>query len=243
MGFFAALGALVLFATSAAAGDAYANVHSVGIVSVMNDSISMSRDSLLGTERDVCLIDISDWSLDDAITQRIAALLPPRFAVKSVTVDKSAIYSLGRLGSLRTRNLLRALTSGNGVDALIVVSPRHLTASTGLGRGPDIFGLTVLNRLIGGPGVFALYQIGVFDTKSGEQIGFAFGHTGVGILGFTEVVQDVDKSYWSETVADFSAEQKQKLKSVVFDITLNSLPYALYTADLIPEIPKSTPHP
>jgi len=228
----------VLFATSAAAGDRYANVHSVAIVSVIGDFVAMSNDSVFTGTENACLISTSDWRLDDAITERIGALLSPRFAVKSVTFDRAQLFNL-RDSERNLRRYITTLPTDNGVDAYIIVSKRYLTASAG--HAPEIFGLTVLNRAIGGPGVFALYKIDVFDAKSGKQLAFAFGHTGVGMLNFTEVVEDVDKSYWSATPSEFSAEQKQKLKSLISRITLNSLPYALYTADLIPNIPPVTP--
>ncbi len=226
---------LVLFATSAVAGDRYANIHTVGIVSVIGDVVSMSSESLFtGSTKNVCLIYVDDWRLDDAIAERIAALLSPRFAAKSVTVSRATLFNL-RDSESGIRRYITTLPAENGVDAYIIVSKRYLTASSG--NGPNLFGLTVFDSAIGGPSVFALYQIDVIDAKSGKQIAFAFGHTGAGMLNFTEVQRGVDKSYWSATDSGFSAEQKQKLKSVVSEITLNSLPYGLYKADLIPEIP------
>jgi len=229
----------VLFATSATAGDRYANIHTVGIVSVIGDVVSMSSESLFtGGTKNACLVYVDDWRLDDAIVERIAALLSPRFAAKPVTISRASLFNL-RDSESGIRRYITTLPKENGVDAYIVVSKRYLTASSG--NGPNIFGLTVLDSAIGGPSVFALYQIDVIDAKSGRQIAFAFGHTGVGMLNFTEVQRGVDKSYWSATDSEFSAGQKQKLKSVVSEITLNSLPYALYTADLISGIPPAAP--
>jgi len=230
---------LVLFATSAAAGDRYANIHTVGIVSVIGDVVTMSSSSLLTGASNDCFLYIDDWRLDDAIVDKIATLLSPRFTTKSVTLSRASLFNL-RDSESGIRRYITTLPAENGVDAYIIVSKRYLSASQGINSVP-VFGLTVLDRFLFGPGVFALYQVEVVDAKSGKQIGFALGHTGAGFPNFREVIKDVDKSFWSATASEFSAEQKQKLKSVVSEMTLNSLPYALYTADLIPEIPPAAP--
>jgi hypothetical protein len=242
-----ALGIFAILPPPAYARDSYANVHSVGIISAIGNSVSMSRDRPAGgTDRDVCLIDIADWELDDAVSGRIAALLSGRFSVRSAAFDRTTFNDPRVAGPAWTNTLMQrqhtaSLPAGTDVDAYIVVSPRHLFASTGVNGGPGIFGLTVLNRAIGKPGVFALYQIDVVDARTGQQIEYALSHTGIGLLDSKEVVQDVDKSYWSATASEFPAESKQGLRSIVFDSVLNSLPYALHSAGLIHEAPQPAP--
>jgi hypothetical protein len=243
--------ALIFVASPVSAADEMANIHSVGIISMIGDFVAMkeANDFSGAFQQDSCDINVPDWAVDEAVRQQIASAIAPRIAVKTIVYSGSDFLeanpkavSDNRLPLLK--RLVQALPPQNAVDAYIIVRKRYVSS----GEGPWLLGLGVLRSVVlfgaaSAQRAYALFEVDVIDARTGEIIETGTNQIGSGWLSHSEPFETVDADSWTDSADSFTPERKQALRSVLMPLINKSLPYALLHAELIPELPKTEAPP
>jgi hypothetical protein len=246
-------GAFVALALSlpayAGSADEYANIHTVGVISALGDSIDWTTVGLVVFQNDQATLPIGDWKLDDDIAQRVAAALSPRFTVKMITTDVSALETLQvtvmRSVSPDLENFVRGLPANNGVDAYVIVSKAQLPDTVG-GSNQSLWGLGVYRHpLMFGRGLFAVYadyRVNVIDARTGNQIDFGSSYS-PDSSNFRKrfAWHRMPATDYAETPQAATPKQIADIKAELFKITEDSLGIALANANLLG--PSSGPAP
>lgn len=246
-------GAFVALALSAPAyagsADEYANIHTVGVISALGDSIDWTTVGLVVFQNQQASLPISDWKLDDDIAQKVAAALKPRFTVKMIDTDVSALETLQvtvmRSVSPDLENFVRGLPASNGGDAYVIVSKAQLQDTVG-GANQLLWGLGVYRHpLMFGRGLFAVYadyRVIVIDARSGKQIDFGSSYSpDSSILRQRYAWHRMPATDYAESPQAATAQQIADIKAELFKITEDSLGIALANANL--PAPSSGPAP
>jgi hypothetical protein len=225
----------------AASGDEYANIHTVGVISALGDSIDWTTVGLVVFQNQKATLPIADWKLDDDIVQRVSAALQPRFAVKKIATDVSALESLQVTDLLIStpdlENFVRGLPASNGVDAYVIISKARLNDTVG-GSNQNLWGLGVYRHpLMFGRGLFAVYadyRVIVIDARTGKQIDYGTSFApDSSILRQRYAWHRMPRGDYAESPQTATAQQIADIKVELFKITEDSLGIALANANLL----------
>jgi hypothetical protein len=226
----------------AASSDEYADVHSVAVISAIGDTIALTNIGTTTFSQNEW--PIADWKLDDAVAAIVTKAVVPRFAVKRVNVDTSALRALkpGLLTFLRLPDLktyVLGLSATNDVDAYIVVH-KLLWQDTCGGTHQNLWGLGLYHHdgLFYGQqqdGIYAYYAVDVIDARSGREIDQGIASlTPGGLFGNPPPpCQETSAVDWAETAESLTGQQRSEVKSALTAVVTTSLIYALRDAKLI----------
>ena len=241
LAFVAAFVSLVVLSVQATAEDALANVKSVAVVSAIGDCLNLIDVGTAGILTDIfnpqCL-PTDSWAIDDLVTGQITDAIGGRFAVKSVTYDRSQfthlpVTSLPVMPTELTQALQRL--QNPGVDAYIVVTKLQLgnvisdasTPVSGIGiahEGSLLLGDT--NRM------YAFYIIRIVDARSFALLAIEGSHLPkTGLLPRVPAV-DVDDSMWSDRAAEMTEAQKTAAKAQTQTLVRDSIASTLHYMNL-----------
>lgn len=81
---------LTLTSVAHAADDEYANIHSVGIISALGHTATLTNVGFLVFDNTEDKFNIDDWGIDDLVIKQISTSLADRFTVKTIDYDKEA---------------------------------------------------------------------------------------------------------------------------------------------------------
>lgn len=229
----------------------YANIHTIGIISVLGDRIDLRKEGFTVFENAEYKLDL-DLKMDEQIVHQIEASLQPQFAVTKVDVDPGVASELaeGVLGQGRLRRQLLALPHA-GIDAYIVVLPALVRGRQGLAVDHVSLGSgqsgRMLRGLFGGPlgqlglsrdqatSVSAFYGVDVYDAATGRRLDYGIAHypSPGSLLGSEFPTAACDPTIWSDTADAMSDAQKSRLKLEMSALVSRSIAYTLSSAGLI----------
>jgi len=155
------------------AGDEYANIHTVAVVSALGSDITMQTYGATVFDNALYMLH-ANWSPDALVIQQIKAALGGRFTIGNA-VDPQAFANiapgaLGDMGSALRQRVL-AQPKANGVDAYVVVVPDTVTLMGLSWRGLQVTrNLALFGR--GGTSVNAYYMVEVIDAVTGDRIDY-----------------------------------------------------------------------
>jgi hypothetical protein len=146
----------------------YQNIHTVAVISALGDHISLHLNDFWHAKNKT--IDLQSWKIDDDIEAQLKNRLSPRFAVKDVRIDRSALAKVpnGQLDNYLSgfSGFLQTLPQ-DGIDAYLVVRPDLEY------RMPGIEGLGLeIGR--DGSVLWANYEIDLVDARSRKIIAKAY---------------------------------------------------------------------
>lgn len=234
---FAAFGLAVLLASPATAGaDEYANIHSVGVISGIGDAVRFRGTSYDPIPKAIGWdLAIADWKIDESVTQAITHAVAPRFIVKPIVFDRAWIYR-GRYAPMeplerRLQAYVRNMPASNGVDAYIIVQkdfgalshqrqrialPQVAIMGLQVESGAEVLAFTSKNP------IYIDYTIFVVEAGTGKILDHAFAEATGGLLDESEPIIYRD-NMWANSEAEFTATQKDSLKSVIVPAVLSTL--------------------
>lgn len=241
--FLAAALAVLVFVLPARAEDKYENIHTVAILVALGDVTVTDGEAPFGAYKDWTL-DVADWTLDDLVTRRIAALLLPRFAVKEIAFDRGAFTATPPqrpidelfVDSEETivKRLALALPRDNGIDAYIVARRSWVVDP----QNSWTLGLAVQrNWKDERATVYTNFVLEVVDAKTGEIIGRSGSHiekenfwnrarpAAIGKIG----------KHWAPNKESFTAEHAANVKGAMLMLLDYAVPYTLYRLELTKE--------
>jgi hypothetical protein len=147
----------------------YENIQTVAVISAIGQKVTISYSNFWGSDSEE--IEISQWGIDDQLTDAVKEYFDGRFDVVDVPHDRAALAAMrnGQLVVSTTElvEYLRALPA-DGVDAFIVVRPskRYDTPGTELGLSVE----SSRNESV----LWANYDIEIVGTQSYEIIADAY---------------------------------------------------------------------
>lgn len=198
-----------------------ASIRTVGVVSAIGDTFRVNDRS----------IPIEPWGIDQAVIDKIAALLGSRFQVVPVTYQKPAFTNpRGR----PLADVVRTEVSPQGLDAYIIVNKisQVLPPLVGGFVKYGTFGLSIVDTstlLVTFVTLSAAYGITIVDGHQLTVIGGspALVPTKVVTGEFSRPIRAVDKS-WLPSSPVMSDAESQRLKDAVWDLIDKSLPLTLH---------------
>jgi len=233
--------ALVLGAANPlnAATDEYANVHTVGVISILGNDLDMQTwgYTIFGNE-DYQLH--TDWNLDDQVDSEVANALKGRFAVKTISIDpQTASHFMAKAHGTdwsAVEKLVRTLPASDGVDAYVVVFPIVRM----LGFGQRFWGGLVGRHVpdLRGPHIEfgAYYAVGVIEAGTGKRIDWGTGHlTTHGLLLDNAPDEQCAADMWATGADAITPEQKSRIHQEMSSVISRSIPYTLAGANLLGE--------
>jgi hypothetical protein len=227
---------LIVCAQARAADDAYKNVHTVAVISVLGSDVDMQSAGFMAFH-DYTLH--TDWNFDSQITDQITKALSDRFIVKPVTYEARAFgdFSKGVLDNYwdSVEKGVLTLPKSNGVDAYIVIFPEYERFPGGM-EWQGLVG-TRTKRLLYDPitSYGAYYLVGVIDAKTGMRIdwGGAQYPSDRTLTGVQPPVERCANEMWADTTDAWTAQQKMRLRQELTWLIDRSIFYTLASAKLI----------
>jgi hypothetical protein len=214
--------------TTYAAKDEYDNIHTVAVVTTIGDTFTYARvgPTVFGVN-DQKTMPITDWGIDQAITDQIQTLLAPRFAFKSI--DVKAMNA-----ALNPGTYLRSLPPDSGIDAYILVTEGslQLAGTPWLIRGLGLYDQDGMFTDIFG--YYAAYEITVFDAKTFKRIDGGRSRTdNGGFLSYWPPLAPADKSDWTGAPELVTDHQRQDSKVAIEALVQQTIPHALRDSGLL----------
>lgn len=232
------------FVSHAAPSDKFANIHTIGIISVIGQKLTLANIGFFRFTNSSDSVSITDWHLDARTSDEIGAVLAPRFTVKPVTYDPTIFadiqprYFFGsREGEIGKR--IQAIGS-NGVDAYVLVLPASFQGRDG--QINDMLTGVGLSDHIGGTTAFAHYSVYVLNASDGTVLASGEGYSPErDLFRYVQPEQAVDTSLMPDSPGSFSPDQRSKVKAVIEGLIDESINHALADAELIDDSLKLVP--
>jgi hypothetical protein len=213
----------------------------VGIVSAVGDTLTVTKAGLTGLENDERSYSIEPWGIDDLIVGRASTLLSRRFQVQPVTYKRAAFAALERDNPVAVVNLLRddpikdlmrTQAAQQGLDAYVVITKGKSPYGS---RGRTVAGIGVINNaslLNSYSQVYALYVIRVIGGREfsvmDRRSAVPLDNTQIARLeGPSRMVDD------AFLPTSIGATGNEKLKAAVTDLIERSLPATLESLRLV----------
>ena len=199
------------------------SIRRVAIVSAIGDRFTVKKIGITIFGNDQRDFPIDAWKIDDAVTDKVRAVVGKRFEVRPVTYQRSAFFVSENSGRTAADAARSQFAAQQDIDAYIVVtkgtspygdSNQYLT---GLG----IFeGGSLLMRTVS---VHTMYWITVIDGHQFTVIGNVPAWTidKSFMQGIHGPNREVDKSLWPDVL---DAAANPKLKTVVLELLDQNLP-------------------
>lgn len=212
--------ALAAAGPTAAAKDAYADVHSIGVVSTVGHRLYLNRVGLAGVELETSSLDVSMWRIDEQIERWVAEILAPRFAAKPVALPPEALAACSMVGKCKP-----VFPADGGVDAYLLVLPeeqkdpytmQHWFCSGMHAMRHNVWPLSPVHDL------FVTYGVAAFDAKTGKRIDYGTSGPWIRMV----------PGEWTDP-ATLTEQQWTNLRSTVLRDFAVTLPYTLARANLI----------
>jgi hypothetical protein len=177
------------------------------------------------------------WRLDFFVVDRVTELLKSRYDVRPVAYDTSTLKvpspypGPGGSQIVSAPNLTPLLAQG--LDAYVVIVPCTIPEQVNpliqrrvafLGLGLLQFQGAIRDNLFA---VHAPYVLFVMDGRTGSKIAFEFANDAANW-------RTVDKSWWADSIAALSEQQKQQTHDALKDLIAKSLPATLQRVKLVP---------
>jgi hypothetical protein len=235
--------AFAMVATGAQAkSDAYANIHSVAVVSTLGDGLLMIQDIELAAKPDADFVLPLGLDLDRTIEGKIKEAVAGRFAVIESSLDGASLGSYDDRAA--DRQAVRAMISrlpGPQPDALILVQSHTITQQSMIRALTFQYTGLSLTRTKGLFGRYSLllsaqYAVSVIDAKTGERIGFGSALLPpTGLLGLRpDPILTCDEAIWPKLPHAPSEDEKAQIQAEAMAVIAMSLPNALEVAGLSP---------
>src|SRR5258706_2905540 len=150
----------------------------VGIISAVDDEITVARAGLTGLDTSSQSFPIGSWGLDDLIVQQATAALSGRFQVQPVSYQRAAFAAIkdspvAPVNLIRSdpfKKLVQTEVSPQGLDAYIVITKTKSNFGGG-GRKVEGIGFITYGTLLASYNqIHVLYEIRVFDGKTFDVI-------------------------------------------------------------------------
>jgi len=240
--------------------DPYANIHTIGIVSLIGDTATYQHKAF-AFDTSHTPIEL-DWDIDAKVSEILSSALKSRFEVVPVPPLLGKISSVPLKDDLLVAlhisengpdftglsDLLKNSASASGVDAFVVVIPSKYVS--GLGKGayyvPPIVALD-LNRYFDGLGVYrdsnpfmtidgvtlyATFDIVMADAKTGKIISWAYADPLGNARQTPFSVNAGCFGQWPTAPDSLSADQKQAVRTQLTKFVLKALPGTLRSIGL-----------
>jgi hypothetical protein len=224
------LGATAIVCVShAALADEYKDVHSVGVVVALPNSIVIRQMSLLsfgeGTEQLATTADVNAM-----VRHYVEAALSTRFSTVDLGIDGPALGAMNEED--QGAAIAQILHSGKPVDAYVVVSPSF----TSFGRiSWTGIGLDVPGSYEGEAtpaSLYTNYVVSVIDAHTGERIDYGTAKlAGGGPFGGVNPMLQCRFPFWP-SVKTMTAAQKDVIEQEMLASIRESLPVAMESAGL-----------
>jgi hypothetical protein len=236
--------ALLLCTACAAIGTAPPTLRefkTIGIVSAIGDTLTVTKAGLTGFKDDEQSFPIEPWGVDDLIVSRANELLNRHFQVQPVTYKRTAfaapeqdhpVVVVNLLRDDPIQDLIRTQATPQGLDAYVVVTKAKSPYGS---RGRKVTGIGIINNaglLNAYTQVHALYVIKVIDGHSFKVI----DKRSAAPLNNTDMVRLegpsrlVDDAFLPTTSG---AIENEKLKAAVIDLITRSLSTTLEQLRLV----------
>lgn len=221
-----------------------ARIHTISVVSAIGDRATIKRIGVTAFGNQESQLPIEEWGLDALAEHCAMDALGARFSVTSVAADRAAFTPVMRHGGLvgfgagpDVAGIVRRLPA-TGVDAYLILVKRPYTLATtsqqveGVGiylhRGP--LGQTRK------PTVFAAYDLALVRAGTGEVLAqrLAQGpspYYPTAAAPFALAIGAPED--WADTADQFSAAQKDKLRSALSGVLNDSIRLTLAKMGLI----------
>ena len=235
---FSILAASPIANTKTLSPNAYANIHTVGIVSAIGDCLVLENVAAFVADGALGHLDTRDWGIDDLVTKDVTAAVRDRFEVRPITYR---VIPKFKCESDIAGPAIDFGRENDDVDAYIVVhkwwSADFFTPNSSA-RLVSL-GLYRHRGLLLGPIVWlhAFFQIAVVDAHTQKVIDY--GSAGLpGRTIFGEVpppARQLDPAIWPDVTSQFGDEQRQYLRAEVTALVRASLIAALVRANVLSE--------
>ncbi len=203
------------------------NIRSIGIIAALGDTCMFERVPDTAFEwiapPRASFLEISDWGIDDEVTNTIAKQLGPHYRVQSIAIEHQD-FDAWTHGSL-ARRIRELPIPETPVDAYLLVlrdwrhdaigDTDHEVAGLGLYRRDRRAG----RRL----GAFASYRLVLLDANNGDLIASRSALLPDGRLPWLPAAA----SFWPRTPNDLNNGQRNLLKSDFIKLIDTTLPRAL----------------
>jgi hypothetical protein len=200
----------------------------VGVISAVGHKFALQKIGITVFGNELNEVPIGSWGIDNAVTDKIGALLSRRFTVRRIALPKGAFAESDDL-----QDVVRKVAASQKYDLYLVVT-----------RGGQPFGST--NQVVSGVGMvehggallpdnvtlFAVTAVHLYDGRTFERlhwrrVGFDMGTT-VAIGGVVNAPhRKLDRSWWPATP---QAAHSEKLKSATRTLLTDGL------AQTVPEL-------
>jgi hypothetical protein len=220
----------VFFPISAmAADDAYANIHSVSIVSKLGDGVTLTQNSDLSVTFDSSqgVLFHTGLDIDGYVTGKVKEALAARFEIQNVALPISSEDADGK-------------RAPSDVDAFIIIHPVTFTVQTIFRTvSTDYVGLNInyIKALFGVHNIMlgAEYAVSVVDAKTGKEIDYG---TAVlppqGIFGIRQKPNLLcGDAIWPATPEHPDDTSATQIRADLMALIASTLPGALEHAHLI----------
>ena len=232
--------------------DPYANIHTIGIVSLIGNTATFQHKAFV-FDTSHTTIEL-DWDIDSKISEILLSALKSRFEVKSVPPLLGKISSIPQKDDLLVAlhisengpdfsglsDLLKSSAAASGVDAFVVVIPSKYVSDAGP-RFPPIVRLD-LAQYLNGLGVYrdsnpfmtmnavtiyATFDVVVADAKTGKVISWAYADPLGNAHQRPFSVNAECFGPWPTSPDNLSADQKQTVRAQLTKFVLKALPGTL----------------
>jgi hypothetical protein len=202
----------------------YKDVHSICVVSQLEDTLALSRIGITIFGNGSKTIPIDDWKLNDDAARILANELGSKFTIAPVEAN-------GTMGCTSMH-----VAPDSGVDAYVVLAPaaqvvlsKNLLHTTGIGLSSQ--SIPIGSDL---DYIHAYTLVTVMDARTGKQIDYGTAGITRGVILGDSVPPQVrfDASEWPDPPNPPSPELLEKAHNTILGLLKQSVPYALQKAGL-----------
>lgn len=225
-------------------------IKTVGVISAMGDQFHLTTIGHVIFQYQDRIESVPTWDLDGFVLDQFDLQLSKRYDVRPVTADKAA-FAPGVVYYPMTTNVFAANSLPSPIEAIRKsASPQELDAYFIVTPSDVVYGTT--KQTVSGLGlvkgiaaffsrkyyVHATYRVLVIDGHNGAVIGDAIGpefNALEAMQGFAMPgpKQEVDASWWAETLDEMSPDQRQRVESKLKEVINMSVPTTLRRLKLI----------
>jgi hypothetical protein len=214
-----------------------AGAKTVGVISAIGHKFALQKIGVTVFGNELNEVPIESWGIDDAVVNRVGALLSARFAVKKISYPKEAFARYESPGafidpSAVLQDIVRTVAASQKYDLYLVVTRAGVPFSS-------------TNQVVGGLGMveaggainpdnvhlFAITTVHVYDGRTFERLGWQRSEFKIGASLVGRVIngpyRTLDRTWWPATP---QAIHNDKLKGAMRALVEQSL------ATTIPEV-------